>query len=371
MQIPQMRPWLGEAEQAAAARAIAEGWVSEGPRAAELSARLNALIGAPYGVFAPNGTLALYLALLAAGVGPGDEVIVPDTTFIATANAVVFAGATPVFVDVEPDTFQIDPAACAAAITPRTRAIMPAHLFGLAAEMDALLALAEQRGLLVIEDAAQAIGVRYRGRHLGGLGQLGCFSFFADKTITTGEGGYVVCRDAATYERLRLLRNQGRIDRGSFVHPAIGTNLRITDVQAAIGLAQLDRLDTIMARKNNLLARYAEGLRSLGQARLLMPPGHVAAVPFRAVLLAERAEALMAHLQRRGVQPRAFFFPLHRQPCFAHLDRSRGGPLHLDDARFPNAVDGAGRGVLLPIFPELTHAEVDYICAAVREFYAA
>ena len=369
MQIPQMQPWLGEEEQAAAAQAIAGGWVSEGPRTAAFAERLNALIGAPYGVFAPNGTLALYLALLAAGVGPGDEVIVPDTTFIASANAVIFAGAAPVFVDVDPERFQIDPAACAEAITPRTRAIMPVHLFGLAAPMDELLALAGRHGLLLIEDAAQAIGVSYKGRHVGGLGQLGCFSFFADKTITTGEGGYVACRDEATYERLRLLRNQGRIGRGSFVHQAIGTNLRITDVQAAIGLAQLDKLGAIVARKRALLERYAAGLEGLAEARLLTPPAEVEAVPFRAVLIAEQAADLMAHLERRGVQPRAFFYPLHRQPCFAHLARERGGPLHLDDARFPNAIRGAERGVLLPAFPELSPAQVDYICAAVREFY--
>lgn len=364
MQIPQMRPWLGEEEQAAAAGAIADGWITEGPRATALAERLNALIGAPYGVFAPNGTLALYLALLAAGIGPGDEVIVPDTTFVASANAVVFAGAAPVFVDVEPATFQLDPAACEAAVTARTRAIMPVHLFGLAAEMDALMAIAEARGLLVIEDAAQGIGVRYRGRHVGGLGRLGCFSFFADKTITTGEGGYVVCRDEPTYERLLLLRNQGRASRGSFVHPSLGINLRITDVQAAIGLAQLARLGRIVERKRAILRRYAEGLRGLAAVRLLEAPAHVEAVPFRAVLIAEGAQGLMAHLQARGVQPRALFYPLHRQPCFAHLGAG-------DDARFPNAVYGAERGVMLPAYPELSDEEVAYVCAAVREFYGA
>lgn len=364
MQIPQMRPWLGEEEQVAAAQVLASGWISEGPRAAALAERLNALIGVPYGVFAPNGTLALYLALLAAGVGPGDEVIVPDITFIASANAVLFAGATPVFVDVEPETFQIDLAAARAAITARTRAIMPVHLFGLAAEMDALQALANANKLLVIEDAAQGIGVRYRGRHVGGLGTLGCFSFFSDKTITMGEGGYVVCHDAAIYERLRLLRNQGRIDRGQFVHPAVGMNLRITDIQAAVGLVQLDKLEQIIERKRVILGWYAEGLRGLECVRLLAAPAHIASVPFRTVLIAERAEALMAYLEAHGVQPRAFFYPLHRQPCFAHLDPGR-----LDDSRFPNATYAAKRGIMLPTYPELCEGEVAYICESVREFY--
>jgi perosamine synthetase len=369
MQIAQMQPWLGPEEQAAAAEAVASGWVSEGPRAAAFSAQLNDLIGAPFGVFAPNGTLALYLALLAAEIGPGDEVIVPDITFIASANAVVFVGATPVFVDVEPTTFQLDPAACAAAITPRTRAIMPVHLFGFAADMDALVALAEANDLLIIEDAAQAIGVSHKGRHAGSFGALGCFSFFADKTITTGEGGYVVCHDEVLYNQLRLLRNQGRLDRGSFVHPAVGTNLRITDVQAAIGLAQLAKLDAIIARKRAILEWYAAGLADLPEVRLLTPPASVAAVPFRAVMMAEAASRLMAHLEAHGVQPRAFFYPLHRQPCFAFLDHTQGGPLHLTDDAFPHAIHGAESGVLLPAFPALSADQVAYVCAVVRRFY--
>jgi perosamine synthetase len=369
MQIPQMRPWLGVAEQQAAAQVLASGWISEGSQAAALATRLNALIQVPYGVFAPNGTLALYLALLAVGIGPGDEVILPDITFIASANAVLFTGATPVFVDVEADTFQIDLAACAAAIGPRTRAIMPVQLFGMAAEMDALQDLAAAHQLLLIEDAAQGIGVRYKQRHVGGIGALGCFSFFADKTITMGEGGYVTCHDAAIYERLQLLRNQGRINRGSFIHPAVGTNLRITDMQAAVGLVQLDRLDQIVLRKQTIVQQYAAEFAHLAEVRLLMPPAHITAVPFRAVLLAEDAAALMQHLEAHGVQPRGFFYPLHRQPCFAHLGRAQGGPLDLADDHFPHALYGAAHGVLLPAFPELRPAEVQYIGRVVRAFY--
>jgi perosamine synthetase len=361
--IPQMQPYLGLEEQAAAAAAIADGWISEGPRAAALSKQLNALIGAPYGVFAPNGTLALYLALLAAGIGPGDEVIVPDTTFIASANAVVFAGARPVFVDVEAETFQIDLDACAAAITPRTRAIMPVHLFGFAAAMPALMELAQAYGLLVIEDAAQAIGVRYAGQHCGSFGDLGCFSFFADKTLTMGEGGYVVCRDEQLYERLQLLRNQGRIVRGSFQHPALGMNFRITDIQAAIGLVQLEKLDQISRRKRAILARYAQQLAGIAEVRLLCAPTYVEAVPFRAVILAQDTPALTHYLSEQGVQPRAFFYPLHRQPCF--VERGFGE----DDHSFPNANYGAAHGMLLPAFPELSDNAIDSICATIRRFY--
>jgi perosamine synthetase len=314
MSIPQVFPWLGEEEQAAVLAAIAAGWITEGPRTAEFADQLNHLIGAPYGVFAPNGTLALVLGLLALGIGPGDEVLVPDTTFIASANAVCMVGATPAFVDVTLDNYQIDVGACERALTARTRAIMPVHLYGMVANMDAVLAFARAHDLLVIEDAAQAIAVRYRGQHAGTFGDVGCFSFFADKTITTGEGGYVVCRDDAVYERLRLLRNQGRIDRGSFIHPALGFNFRITDLQAALGLGQLRKLGAIIERKHTILGWYYERLCDVEQVQFLPVEPGSEFVPFRMVLLSERSHELMQYGARRGIQSRTFFSRLANLP---------------------------------------------------------
>lgn len=369
MNIPQVMPWLGEEEQAAVIETIASSWITEGPRAAEFSAQLNQLLGVPYGVFAPNGTLALALGLLALGIGPGDEVLVPDTTFIASATAVCMVGATPVFTDVTAGNYQIDVIACARHITGRTRAIMPVHLYGMAANMHAVLAFAREHNLLVIEDAAQAIGVHYDGRHAGAFGDVGCFSFFADKTITTGEGGYVACRSAATYERMRLLRNQGRLDRGSFIHPALGYNFRITDMQAAIGLAQLKKLDDIIARKRTIASWYHEWLQGLEHIGFLPIEPFSEYVPFRVVLLCEKAQLLMEHLAQHGVQARTFFYPLHQQPCFRNLDRSQGGDFDLGDQYYPHAIDGYERGVLLPIFPTLAEAQVVHICTTIREFY--
>lgn len=361
MHIPQVAPWLGEEEAAAVGEVIADNWITEGPRTAEFSRRLNALMDAPYGVFAPNGTLALYLGLRALGIGPGDEVIVPDITFVASANAVVMAGATPVFAEVSATNYQIDVADCERVCSTRTRAIMPVHLWGMAANMEAVMAFARRHDLLVIEDAAQAIGVRYRGQHTGTFGDVGCFSFFADKTLTTGEGGYVVCRDPAVYERLLLLRNQGRRERGAFIHPEIGFNFRITDMQAAVGLAQLAKLGTIIERKRAILAWYQRGLADCEAVRFpALEPGSTY-VPFRAVLLCPDAQTLMAHLAAHGVQPRSFFFPLHQQPCFAHLG--------LDDRHYPNALAGYRRGVLLPISPTLTEAQVLDICVTIAAFY--
>lgn len=257
-QIPQVRPWLDQDDARAVAEIMETSWITEGEAATVFSVELNKLIGAPYGVFAPNGTLALALGLMALGLRPGDEVIVPDITFIGSATAVILAGGVPVFVDVEPATYQIDVAQIEARLSPRTRALMPVHLFGTACDMDAVLEVSRKHGLCVIEDAAQGVGVTYRGRHVGAMGDVGCFSFFADKTITTGEGGYVTCQDLELYERLLHLRNQGRVMRGGLV-------------------------------------------------------------PFRCVIMGECITGLQEHLTDRGIESRLFFYPLHKQPCFKDL----------------------------------------------------
>jgi len=367
--IPQVAPSLGEDEKRLVMEALDSNWITEGPKCREFGEHLNNLLGVKFGVFAPNGTLALYLGLLALGIGPGDEVVVPDTTFIGSANAVVMTGATPVFVDVNPRNFQMEASTCALALSPRTKAVMPVHLYGMTANMNELTEFAERNELALIEDAAQAIGVHYRGRHAGTFGDVGCFSFFADKTITTGEGGYVVCRSEQTYERLLLLRNQGRLNRGSFIHPAIGFNFRITDLQAAVGLAQIRRLDGIIRRKREILAHYASLLKGVTEVRFLEVEEGSTYVPFRVVLVCRDAHLLMEVLERAGVQTRTFFYPLHRQPCFRERTDLFTRPELLDDGRFPNAISGYEQGICLPVHPALTEEEVAYICSKIREFY--
>lgn len=369
MKIPQMSPWMGAEEIAGITATVEDNWITEGPRSAEFVERLKTLMGAPHAVLAPNGTLALYLGLIAMGIAPGDEVIVPDVTFIASANAVVMAGATPVFVDVNERNFQIDLTHADALITRRTRAVMPVHLYGMAADMTTVTAFAARHGLMVIEDAAQAMGVHYRGQHAGTFGDIGSFSFFADKIITTGEGGLVVCRETRMFERLQLLRNQGRLNRGSFVHPAIGYNFRLTDLQAAVGLAQLDRLNRIIERKRAILGWYHEELDRVDQVNFTQVEDGSDHVPFRAVLMADAAAKLMAFMEERGIQGRTSFCPLHKQPCFEHLGRDCGGVLDLRDETYPNAVMSYERGILLPCFPTLTREQVHYIGKVIREFY--
>src|SRR5262245_17514342 len=216
MRVPHSVPWVGAEEHEAIGECLREAWITEGARAGEIVRRLLALTGSPSGALAPNGTLGLHLGLRALGVCPGDESAVPDLTFIASANAVEMTEASPIFVDVNRRDFHLDPQAASRWIGPRTRALMPVHLWGTAAEMGPLMTLARERSLGVVEDAAQAIGVRHRGRHAGTFGDVGMLSFFADKTITTAEGGMVLTGDPSVHERLLHLRNQGRQDRGSF-----------------------------------------------------------------------------------------------------------------------------------------------------------
>ncbi len=363
--ITQVSPWFDDREQALVTECLESGWITEGPKSAEFTERLNDMIGVPYGVFAPNGTLALVLGLLALEVGPGDEVLVPDVTFIGSANAVLMTGATPVFVEVTGDNFQIDLSEADGLVTDRTKAIMPVHMFGMCGDMDGVRSFAKRHDLLIIEDAAQAIGVHYDGVHAGAMGDVGCFSFFADKTITTGEGGYVTCRDEAVYDRLRLLRNQGRFDRGAYVHPAIGYNFRITDMQAAIGLAQLEKMPEILARKAAHLARYEANFSDLPDVYLLKQQPKSGYVPFRLFLFSPAGEALLNYVNENGVQSRPFFYPLHRQPCFASLRETQ----NLDDSRFPNSIRAHEHGQCLPIHPALSESDIDRVSGVVRSYF--
>lgn len=366
MDVPQVQPWIGADEYEAVRACFDDNWITEGPKAGEFRAELLKLTGAKFGEFAPNGTLAIYMALRAAGIGPGDEVIVPDFTFIATANAVVMSGATPVFVDVTPGNFQIDVNQCADALGPNSKAIMPAHMYGMISNMTDVVSFAQEHDLLVIEDAAQALGVHYKGQHSGTFGAAGTFSFFADKTITTGEGGFVITDDEDINHNLRMLRNQGREGRGSFEHPEIGFNFRMTDIQMAIGLAQLSKFAEIKERKARSLSLYKEALQEIEQIDFLeLEPGSER-IPFRFCILVDRAPELMDFMSSKSIQPRTFFYPLHRQPCFQYLKSGQ----NLDDAKFPNSARGYERGICLPIFPQLTAEQINYVYEAIKQFYS-
>ena len=307
MKVPQFMPFIGEAEYQSMASCFEINWITEGPKAKEFTEKLLALTGAKYGVLAPNGTLALYLALKAAGIEAGDEVLVPDFTFIASATAVEMAGATPVFVEVNRENFQIDLTDAERARSVRTRAIMPVHIYGTICDMELVGAFARKHKLIVIEDAAQSIGVRYKGKHAGTFGDVGTFSFFADKTITTGEGGFIVTNSETIYEQLLYLRNQGRKERGSFIHPEIGYNFRMTDLQCAIGLTQLAKLEEIISIKTKLKDKYIELLNDIAEVTFFKPEKNSNWIPFRVGILCERAHELMEFMKSKEIETRSFF----------------------------------------------------------------
>ena len=337
-------------------KCVDSNWVSEGPISQEFVNVVKSITGTEFGVLAPNGTLAEYLALQACGIGSGDEVIVPNTTFIATATAVIMAGATPVFVDVG-DDLQIDPDRVRKSITEKTKAVIPVHLFGNAADVEAIRGVIGNRDILIIEDACQALGVESASGPCGSLGDVSFFSFFADKVITTGEGGYIGTNLEWVYDNLLLLRNQGRKESGSFIHPSIGYNFRMTDLQTSLGLAQLEHRKDIFQSRRNVYKTYES----------FLPDGIVAlpiseqSIPFRIVIKSKTKTAaeVMDILETHGIEPRSCFFPLHRQPCFKDFVYT--------DKEFPNSISAFHSYVCLPTYPSLTTAQIQYICKALQD----
>lgn len=347
-------PEIGEEEIAAVAAVLRSGYLVQGQHVAEFERRVAEYVGVRHAVAVSSGTAALHLALAALEIGPGDEVIVPDFTFPATANVVALLGATPVLVDIDPATFNVRSELLAAAITPRTRALLPVHLFGQPADMAPILALAAQHHLPVIEDAACALGATYHGRACGSLGRLACFSFHPRKAITTGEGGMIVTDDADLAERLRLLRNHGmaqRADGTRFLFP--GFNYRLTDFQGALGAVQMTRLEEIIARRRALAELYHTALAA---ATRLTRPATLADVRHiwqsYVVLLnadVDRA-AVMAHLRAAGVETTIGTYAVSAQPAYATPART-----------LPGSLRAYQQGLCLPLHSQLTASDVELV----------
>ena len=359
--ISQLIPYIGEEELKNLEKVIEKKWLTEGPFSEEFIGLIKEFTKSKYVLLASNGTLALFLSLLSLGVGSGDEVIVSDFTFIASAGSVSFTGATPVFVDVRDDNFNIDPDKIKEKITSKTKAIMPVHIYGQAADMDPILEIAREYGLEVIEDAAQGFGVYYKGKHTGTIGDIGMISFFADKTITTGEGAVVMTDNDEIFEKVRLIRNQGRATSGVFIHPVLGMNFRITDLQCAVGVAQIKKFDKIKELKIKNYNLYRRELSDIKEIRFLKEVEYSNFVPFRANILVERKDKLMEFLEASSIQTRGFFYPLHRQPCFSYLKYNKD--------EFPISNFAYENGLSLPVFCDLKETEIIYICKKIKEFY--
>lgn len=342
-----------------------ECWITSGHFVSRFAEAFAKFCSVPFALPCSSGTSAIHLALLAHGVGPGDQVIVPSLTYISSANAVRYCGAEPVLVDVEPRTMTIDPACAARAVTDRTRGIVAVHLYGHPADMDALEKIARPRGLFIIEDAAEAHGALYRGAPAGGLSAAGTFSFYGNKIVTTGEGGMVTTRDAGLYEKMRLLMGQGMDSARRYWFPIVGYNYRMTNLQAAIGLAQMEQVDLHMAQHRAVAAWYREHLGGLAEFVELPHEESWArhAYWMFTILLRDSVrigrDEFMSALLERGVETRPVFHPLHIMP-----------PYYNPDAGCPVAEDLARRGISLPTHGRLTEDDVAYIAAAIREICA-
>jgi perosamine synthetase len=364
MHIGQIKPYIDLKEYEGIKECFEEGWLTEGKKAEEFTKKLRDIIGVNYGVLTPNCTLGLYLGLKAMGVGPGDEVIVPNFTFIASANSVQMVGATPVFCDVKVSDLQIDVNYCEKynLVTEKTKAIMPVHMYGMACNMEEVNNFAIRYNLKIIEDAAQAFGVSWNGRMCGSFGEVGCFSFFIDKTITTIEGGFISTDSKEIYEKLIYLRNQGRLNRGTFIHPEIGYNFRMTDIQAAIGLTQLEKSGFIFREKYEKYRIYDKYLKGIKDIKILSPNFRSNYIPFRVVIFCEGDQQdLSDFLKLKGIESRTLFYPLHKQPCYQYLNITR---------EYPNSEYAFRHGLCLPSYPQLLEKEIKYICDSIKEYYS-
>ena len=367
--VPVNEPSIGERELEYAEECIRTGWISSAGRFIEAFERSWATFcGRAHGVAVSSGTAALDVATACCRLQPGDEVIVPAFTIISCVQAVVRAGAVPVLVDCDPETWCMDVDKVALKLTSRTRAVMPVHMYGHPVDMAALAALTDRFGLTVIEDAAEAHGAEHAGRRCGGFGDLSCFSFYANKIVTTGEGGMVLTDDPALAEHARKLRNLCfRPDR-RFVHDELGFNYRLTNIQAAIGLAQVERVNETVARKRELAQAYSQGLRDVGELQLPVERPDAKNVYWMyGVVLHEDvdmdAAAFAGALARLGVETRPFFVGMHEQPVFRRMGLFR-------EETYPVTERLSRRGLYLPSGTALTVEQVDFVCRAVHKVFS-
>lgn len=360
--VPLAQPDLGGNELAYVTECISSGWISSiGRFINEFEVGFTQVAGTAHAVATNNGTTALHLSLVALGVGPGDEVIIPTVTYVATANAVTYCGATPVLVDVLPGTMNIDASQLEAARTSKTKGVVSVHLYGVPADVHGVNEFCAAHGLFHLEDAAESHGATVDGQPVGSFGDAAIFSFFGNKILTTGEGGIVTTNSDELTDRLRLLRGQGMDPARRYWFPVVGYNYRMTNIQAAIGVAQLERLGEILAVRYAIAARYTENLASMSHHfdEVLIPDG-VGVVPWlQNVFLkdadASRRDLVMSQLSSVGIDSRPVFYPMHVLPAFASTNA------------FPVADDWSARGISLPLHTALSLDDVDRVCEALEQ----
>ena len=359
---PWAKPMFFGQEEEYVRKALKSTWISGGPYVERFEKEFGKAIKAPHVITTSNGTTALYLAVLGLGIGPGDEVILPGFTFAAIANMVIAVGATPVFCDIDPHTWCIDPVSAEKAVTKKTKAICAVHLYGNVCDMDALAVVCRRHQLFLIEDAAEAALSRYQGRYAGTLSDVGCFSFQATKTIAMGEGGCVVVRNKELYTRMKIIRNHGMDRKRYYWHTAIGHNFRLPNLQAAIGCAQLEKIDDIIARRIKLHRAYKKRLDGIPGVIAQKFNDNVDAVLWVVALKIDpkvwgsSRDQLMAQLLKAGIETRPGFYPLQAMPLYKKFVRRQ----------LPVASDVGANVLSLPSFPQLTEKQIVWICDQLR-----
>ncbi|MBD2197810.1 MULTISPECIES: DegT/DnrJ/EryC1/StrS family aminotransferase [Calothrix] len=356
--IPVYQPSLSGNEKKYVNDCLDSNWISsKGKYVSLFEKEFASYINIKYATGVCNGTVALHLALSALGIGHGDEVIVPTLTYIASVNSIVYTGATPVFVDSLSDTWQIDPQEVIKSITPRTKAIMAVHLYGHPCEMSVLQEIADEHRLFLIEDCAEAIGSQYQSQHVGIFGDIATFSFYGNKTLTTGEGGMVITNDKTIFERTIHLKGQGLAKYREYWHDIIGYNYRMTNICAAIGLAQLERIDEILLKKRKIADLYKELLQNT-EFKVHPEIGDVHHSYWMVSILVSQAsqrDRIRQNLAQAGIETRPVFYPVHTMPMYSHKYQ-----------RHKVAEDIGWRGINLPSFPDLTEQEIVYICDCLK-----
>lgn len=361
--IPVYQPSLNGNEKKYVNECLDSTWISsKGKFVNQFESAFAEYVGIKHAATASNGTVAIHLALLALGISEGDEVIVPTLTYIASVNAIAYTGATPIFVDSLEETWQISPEDVIKKITPKTKAVMAVHLYGHPCDMDPLVEICKKHNIFLIEDCAEAIGTMYKGKHVGTFGDLSTFSFFGNKTITTGEGGMVVTNDETLHDRSVHFKGQGLAKHRQYWHDVIGYNYRMTNICAAIGLAQLENIEQVLNEKK----RVADTYRSLLANTPIVFHNQVGENVYHSYWMcsiltsdAKERDALRTHLENQGIETRPLFYPAHTMPMYSAQYQ-----------RHPVAENIGWRGVNLPSYPGLKQEEIEFICKEIKNFFS-
>lgn len=373
--IPVNEPLLGNEEFTKVLACLKTNWISsQGKYLTQFEEKFAHYCGLNYGISTTSGTTALHLALAAAGVGPGDEVLIPTFTMAATAFAVRYCGATPVLIDSEPETFNMDPERVSSYLRKqekrgkvKVKVILPVHMYGHPVDMDPLLIMADRFSIAVIEDAAEAHGAEYKGKKCGSFGAFGCFSFYANKIITTGEGGMVITNDPRLADKARRLKDLAHSPGKRFLHTDLGFNYRMTNLQAALGVAQLKKINSHIGKKRRMAQAYGKGLKNISGLRLPIEKPWAKSVYWMYGILVEKEfgcsrDQLMDRLKKKGIDTRSFFVPMHRQPVFS----GRGGKVK-KFGPYPVAEKLSEEGFYLPSGLTISTEQIEYICRQIKK----